>query len=337
MLAIEVKDLVKTYKSQVKRSGLTGGIIDLFRPQYTEVRAVDQITLEVSEGECVGYIGPNGAGKSTSIKMLTGILQPTSGHISILGYNPSTQRKEFAKHIGVVFGQRTQLWWDIAVRESFELLRRIYDVPQRIYQERLDFLVSQFAVQEFLSVPVRKLSLGERMKCDIIASLIHGPQILFLDEPTIGLDAMAKNAIRRILRDLHQKSKTTIILTTHDLQEIEELCDRVVILDHGKILYDGRIEKLKSTVNLTKTVYVDFEVQENANCAEMLRAREGIHEVAILDARAKVVFDAKKITVVDILGYLQNTHRIKDISMQEPSIEEVITKMYTERSLDILL
>lgn len=328
MLAIEAKNLVKTYRSPKKREGFLGGVVDLIRPEYKEVIAVDEINLSISQGECVGYIGPNGAGKSTSIKMLTGILQPTSGEISVLGFDPAKQRKSYAKHIGVVFGQRTQLWWDIAVKESFELLRRIYDIPKLEYKERLEMLVEQFSVKDFLNVPVRKLSLGERMKCDIIASLIHNPKILFLDEPTIGLDAIAKNTIREILKNLHKNYNTTIILTTHDLQEIEELCERIVVLDRGKILFDGTIGRLKGSVNLTKKLFLEFENLASNECFSKVTSFRGVQNFTLDGNRARVSFDAKQVSALEILSLFQTNYSLKDISIEEPDIEEVITTIY---------
>lgn len=330
MFAISAKNLVKKYSSVKKREGIIGGLIDLLTPEYQEFTAVDNISLDVKEGEFLGYIGPNGAGKSTSIKMLTGILQPTSGEIRVLGFNPFQQRKEYCKQIGVVFGQRTQLWWDIAVVESFELLRRIYEIPKAKHKERLSYLVDVFKVSEHLKTPVRKLSLGERMKCDIIASLIHDPKILFLDEPTIGLDALAKNSIREILRNLHKETKTTIVLTTHDLIEIEELCKRIVVLDKGKIVYDGNLEDIRKNVNLERALKLEFsnsisltDLAEDDFCKEF-------NATKINDNVIELKFNSNRYTAIDILSKIKDKVNPRDITIEEPSIEEVISQIYVQ-------
>ncbi len=330
MFAISSSDLIKTYKTANKREGIVGNLKDLFHRNYREVRAVDGISINIEQGEFVGFIGPNGAGKSTTIKMLTGILQPTSGEIRVLGFNPSLQRQEYTKTIGVVFGQRTQLWWDIAVKESFELLRRIYEIPEMEFRERLKYLIDSFQLSSLVDIPVRKLSLGERMKCDIVASLIHNPQILFLDEPTIGLDSIAKNSIRDILRKLHQETKTTILLTTHDLQEIEELCERILVLDKGHIVYDGEISDVRSRVNLTRTLKIELKEIPDVN---FLSDLEYLEDIQVLQSHPKTIevkFDSNKHTVFAILSKFTQSAEIKDISIEEPSIEEVITRIYTD-------
>ena len=237
---ISVSDLSKTFRSYRRREGLWGGIRNLFHREHQEMIAVDRVSFSIQRGEMVGYIGPNGAGKSTTIKMLTGILVPSSGEIVINGFVPWRQRTSYVKTIGVVFGQRTQLWWDIAVIESFKLLRRIYDVSQRDFDERMENFNQILGIRDYLNTPVRKLSLGERMRCDLAAALLHNPPLLFLDEPTIGLDVVAKDHIRKFLRAINQRYQTTVLLTTHDLDDIEELCRRILIIDHGHVLYDGR-------------------------------------------------------------------------------------------------
>ena len=234
MLAIDVKDLRKSFNVQKSRGGLKGAFQDLFARQYQEVLAVNDISFQIPQGEICGYIGENGAGKSTTIKMLTGILVPTSGQISVGGYVPYQEREKFVQNIGVVFGQRSQLWWDIGVIESFHLLRKVYRVGEQDFRKRLDELVERLQLQELLSRPVRKLSLGQRMRCELVAALLHNPSIVFLDEPTIGLDIVVKSEIREFLKDMNQQHGTTILLTTHDLQDIEALCSRVIMLDAGK-------------------------------------------------------------------------------------------------------
>src|ERR1035437_6814722 len=230
---IHVHELCKDFRTFKRREGVWGSIQNLFVRDYRTVAAVDRVSFSIERGEMVGYIGPNGAGKSTSIKMLTGILVPTSGEIRINGYVPYRQRRQYVKTIGAVFGQRTQLWWDIAVIESFKLLRRIYDVSQRDFDERMERFNEILGIRDYLRTPVRKLSLGERMRCDLAASLLHNPPLLFLDEPTIGLDVVAKGRIREFLKEVNRTESTTVLLTTHDLSDIEELSQRILIIDKG--------------------------------------------------------------------------------------------------------
>ena len=242
--AIEVKELTKQFVNFKRREGVSGAFLDLFQRDYTKMLAVDHISFDIRPGELVGYIGANGAGKSTTIKMLTGILVPTSGEVKVSGlvpYNNNLHKKQ----IGVVFGQRTQLWWDIAVIEAFHLLQKIYEVPQDEYKQRLDEFTELLELEELLHKPVRKLSLGQRMRCDLAASLLHNPPVVFLDEPTIGLDVSVKARIRQFIKDINRKHQTTVILTTHDLVDIEEVCNRLIIIDQGKILYDGQLDSLK--------------------------------------------------------------------------------------------
>ncbi|MDN5293110.1 MAG: viologen exporter family transport system ATP-binding protein [Eubacteriales bacterium] len=241
---INVRNLTKEFKIYHHREGVIGAIKDLFHREYRIIRAVDGINMTIEPGEIVGYIGANGAGKSTTIKMLTGILVPTAGEVVVNGFVPYRDREEYTRHIGVVFGQRSQLWWDIAVLESLKLLRRIYRVPEKAFRERLAFFDDLLGLGEFLHLPVRRLSLGQRMRCELAAALLHNPPLLFLDEPTIGLDVLAKARIREFLLQVNREFGTTILLTTHDLKDIEALCPRVIIIDKGRILYDGGREDL---------------------------------------------------------------------------------------------
>src|SRR5580658_7250110 len=259
---IHVHDLCKHFRTFKRREGVWGSIQNLFVRDYRTVSAVDRVGFAIERGEMVGYIGPNGAGKSTTIKMLTGILVPTSGEIRINGYVPYRQRRQYVKTIGVVFGQRTQLWWDIPVVESFKLLRRIYDVPQRDFDERMDTFNQILGISDYLGTPVRKLSLGERMRCDLAAALLHNPPLVFLDEPTIGLDVVAKDHIRKFLRAINERFRTTVLLTTHDLDDIEELCRRIMIIDHGKLLYDGPLSLLKQ--KLLRMKQLKFVLKDNS-------------------------------------------------------------------------
>ncbi len=245
---IEARGLVKEFCKHRSRPGLAGALLDLLSRRMETVRAVDGIDLVVRPGEVVGYIGPNGAGKSTTIKMLTGILVPTSGTLRVNGMVPWRDRQRFCRTIGVVFGQRSQLWWDIAVRESFRLLQRIYRVAEEDYRRQVGMLAEVLELADLMDVPVRKLSLGQRMRCELAAALIHNPPLLFLDEPTIGLDVTVKLRIRQFLRELNARHGTTILLTTHDLGDIQALCQRAVIIDRGRIVYDGSLEALRQAV-----------------------------------------------------------------------------------------
>ena len=258
---ITVSGLTKVYRNFDRREGIGGAVLDLFNRRYRDIRAVDSIDFTINRGEMVGYIGANGAGKSTTIKMLTGILTPTDGRIDVNGLTPQRDRYTHARQIGVVFGQRTQLWWDLAVVEAFNLLQKIYRIPMEDYRERLDRFVEVLDIGGQLHQPVRKLSLGQRMKCDLCASLLHNPPLLFLDEPTIGLDVAVKERIRRFIRFTNQEEQTTIILTTHDLTDIEELCPRIIIIDEGRVIYDGPTEEIKERFGRRRRVI--FTPQED--------------------------------------------------------------------------
>src|SRR5579863_6481946 len=237
---IEVAELSKEFRTFRRRPGVMGALQNLFVREYVTVHAVDRVSFTIEPGEMVGYIGANGAGKSTTIKVLTGILVPTSGRVIANGFVPYRDRRRYTRSLGVVFGQRTQLWWDIAVIESFKLIKEIYQIPDADYRRRLDVFCDILGLKDYLATPVRKLSLGERMRCDLAASLLHNPPLLFLDEPTIGLDVVAKEHIREFLKEINRTERTTVLLTTHDLSDIEELSQRILIIDKGKILFDGQ-------------------------------------------------------------------------------------------------
>jgi ABC-2 type transport system ATP-binding protein len=255
---IDVKNLQKEFKSYSSRQGLKGAFRDLFTRNYKLLKAVDNISLQIKQGEMVAYIGENGAGKSTTIKMLTGILQPTGGSVTVNGMNPHKEREAFTKTIGVVFGQRSQLWWDIAVQESFRLLKKVYKVSDEAYETHMEHVIETLDIGPLLDKPVRKLSLGQRMRCELAAALIHNPQLLFLDEPTIGLDVLVKLKIREFLKEINKNYGTTILLTTHDLTDIEALCDRVIMLDEGRIIYDGALKELKKQWGDGKQIQMQF-------------------------------------------------------------------------------
>ncbi|MBL7662606.1 ATP-binding cassette domain-containing protein [bacterium] len=328
-VVITVANLRKTFQTFKRREGVAGAVKDLFNRNYTPLHAVDGINFQIKRGEILGFIGPNGAGKSTTIKMLTGILKATSGEMSVLGYDPFRDRKNYVGHIGVVFGQRTQLWWDIAVIESLKLLGKIYNVSDTDFKTRIELLTGVLDLKEFLNTPVRKLSLGQRIRSDLAASLIHSPQVLFLDEPTIGLDAVAKDSVREFLQRINSELKTTIILTTHDLREIEELCERIIIIDHGKIIFDGGIDRIKSLPGLTREMIVDFS---GTVTQEELRAKlSSLVEIEIESSRrAQVRFESGKVPAAQLVRAVLDNFDVSDLSILQPPIEEVIMKIYRE-------
>jgi ABC-2 type transport system ATP-binding protein len=319
MLRIDAKKLTKEFKSHKSRPGLSGAFRDLFNREYQLIRAVNDIDLQVNEGEIVGYIGENGAGKSTTIKMLTGILMPTSGELMVNGMIPHKERERFVRTIGVVFGQRSQLWWDIAVQESFNLLKKVYRVKD---SSHLDHMIDVLDIAELLDKPVRKLSLGQRMRCELVAALIHNPPLVFLDEPTIGLDVLVKLKIRDFLKELNQQYGTTILLTTHDLSDIEALSHRVVMIDQGKTIYDGSLRHLKENWGEGKTIHIEFNepvLLEHLPTQYQWKKKSPIQYSALIQG----------VTVSDFLATLSN-FQIKDLSIDETSIEEIVRKIYEE-------
>lgn len=328
MLAIDTEDLRKEFKVQKNREGLGGALRDLFRREYDHIAAVKDITLKIPKGEICGYIGENGAGKSTTIKMLTGILVPTSGKIRVNGYVPYKDRETFVRGIGVVFGQRSQLWWDIGVIESFQLLRKVYRVPQDVFKVRLDELVERLRLQELLNRPVRKLSLGQRMRCELAASLLHNPSILFLDEPTIGLDIVVKTEIREFLLELNRRYGTTILLTTHDLQDIEALCTRVVMLDDGRILYDGGLEQLKEKWGKGKEIVLQFGHAYDQKELEKLTSGMAVKWNADGRHAARIWIPQGDLNVSDVLGKVVGTLDIRDIQIIETKTDEIVREIY---------
>jgi ABC-2 type transport system ATP-binding protein len=328
MFAIDVEQLRKEFKVQQSRSGLKGAFQDLFKRDYKEVVAVKDISFQIPKGEICGYIGENGAGKSTTIKMLTGILVPTSGHIKVNGFVPFQEREKFVAGIGVVFGQRSQLWWDIGVIESFQLLKKVYRVSEEDYKERLDELVERLQLQDLLSRPVRKLSLGQRMRCELAASLLHNPSIVFLDEPTIGLDIVVKTEIREFLKSLNRRYETTILLTTHDLQDIEALCSRVIMLDDGRIIYDGSLEELKAKWGKGKEVFLQFT---NPATLESLKELTAGLEVAWKfdnDFASSVFIPQNQANVSEVLSRIVGVLEIQDIKIVETNTEDIVREIY---------
>jgi ABC-2 type transport system ATP-binding protein len=332
--AIEVRKLRKDFVVQQNRQGLKGAFRDLFKREYKQVEAVKDISFTIPRGEICGYIGENGAGKSTTIKMLTGILVPTSGELLVNGYVPFKEREAFVRGIGVVFGQRSQLWWDIGVIESFQLLRKVYRVPEAEFKQRLDELVQRLQLAELLSRPVRKLSLGQRMRCELAASLLHNPSIVFLDEPTIGLDIVVKTEIREFLKELNRRYETTILLTTHDLQDIEALCSRVIMLDDGRIIYDGGLEELKEKWGKGKEVQLQFEQPVAAE--RLTELTQGLDVVWKPESElaAQVWIPQDRANVSEVLARLVGVLSIKDIKIVETNTDDIVREIYKSGSAD---
>ncbi len=318
MALIELDDVHRTFTVRAK----TGR----FRREKREVRAVDGLSFTVQAGECVGYIGPNGAGKSTTIKMLTGILVPSAGRLRVAGVDPARERTALARRIGVVFGQRTTLWWDLPLRDSYELARRIYRIPEARYRANLARCVELLELGALLDTPVRQLSLGQRMRGDLAAALLHDPQVLYLDEPTIGLDVVSKGRVRDFLREVNREQGTTVLLTTHDLVDIEQLCGRVMVIDHGRVVHDGGLDALHATGRSERTLVVDL--------AEARPAIEvpGARVVKVDGPRQWLAFPAQD-SAAPIVAAVAERYPMVDLSVREPAIEDVIARMYAHAAI----
>ena len=327
-IIIEAVDLHKHFKIFKYRAGLWGAIRNLFARRHEIVRAVDGVSFEIRSGELVGYIGPNGAGKSTTIKMLSGLLVPTSGKLQVNGYVPWKQRKHLVAQLGAVFGQRTTLWWDLPVIESLELLQHIYRIPAKDFAHNLKEFRQLLELDPFLEMPVRSLSLGQRMRADLCAALLHDPPLLFLDEPTIGLDVVAKERIRQFIHHINSQRGTTIILTTHDLSDVERLCERVMIIDHGHLLYDGKLEVLRERFGGNRELDVDFA--EQYDDVEV----RGAQIIAREDMRVVYEFQRGAATASELIGRLSARFRIVDLKVREPDIENTVRRIYEERLLE---
>lgn len=325
---IVVSDLEKHFKVFKHRRGMGGALRNLFSRQHELVRAVDGVSFEIEPGELVGYLGPNGAGKSTTIKMLTGLLVPSGGELWVNGRVPWRQRQAHVATIGAVFGQRTTLWWDLPVIESLDLLQYIYKIPPQLFARNMAEFRELLELDPFLHTPVRSLSLGQRMRADLCAALLHDPILLFLDEPTIGLDVVAKERIRQFIQHVNRQHGVTVILTTHDLSDVEKLCERVMIIDHGQLLFDGQLETLRERFGGKRELVVDL-AQEYADVTiedAVVAGREGL--------RVVYQFERKTITASALIGRLSARYRIRDLSVREPDIEATIRRIYEERLLD---
>ena len=324
MATIETRDLRKTFRSLRRRPGVGGALATLFSREFEEKVAVEDVNISIGEGELVGYIGPNGAGKSTTIKMLTGILVPTSGRVEVAGLVPYENRHANARNIGVVFGQRSQLYWDLPLRESFELLRAIYGVPRDRYRQNLAHFSEILDLERFMGTPVRQLSLGERMRGDFAAAMLHDPKIVYLDEPTIGLDVVAKEAIRTFIAQVNRERGTTVILTTHDLADVERLSRRIILIDHGTVIYDGEVERLRGEYGTHRTLvvtlcehYPDFAV-EGAD----LESNEG--------PIVRLRFNRHTVSAEALLRRVTEKYCLTDVSIIEPDIESIVRRIYLE-------
>ena len=326
---IEIKNVSKEFKVLNRREGLKGSLKDLFSRDYKIVRAVDNISMDIQQGEIVGYLGPNGAGKSTTIKMMTGVLEPTSGEILVSGNVPYQNRTRNAQHIGVVFGQRSQLWWALPLVESFKILKDIYQIPDEKYDSIMKLYRSLVDIEPLLHKPVRQMSLGQRTLSDILAAFLHDPKIVFLDEPTIGLDVAMKSRIRTLIHALNKEKNTTVILTTHDMGDVDALCKRIVIIDKGKMLYDNDINHLKGFFGSYRTLKlrIDGDLKEQA---KLLQKELPEFSVSADDEWISVLVDEEKAKVIDVLSKLQHSYNIRDMQLEEISTEEVIKKIYEE-------
>lgn len=325
---IELRNVRKEFVTTKHYPGLKGAVKGLFTKEKERKIAVDDISLEIKEGEIVGYIGSNGAGKSTTIKMMSGILTPTTGTCVVNGLEPYRNRKRNAKNIGVVFGQRTQLWWDLPLSETYTVLKEIYEVSDRDFKERMDFFHEVLGLQEFMHSTVRTLSLGQRMRADLAVALLHNPKVLYLDEPTIGLDIMVKDKIRQAIREINEKYHTTVILTTHDLNDIEELCERIIIIDAGKKIYDSTLNQLKEDYGNHCSISFEWKETPGAACIEMLRNMGESIVFAEQEKGAVVSFDKNDISVANVIAKVMGTLEVKDIQIKETELTDIVKEIY---------
>ena len=326
---IRVENLSKEFKINKKYPGFKGAIKSFFSTEHITKKAVDDISFEINDGEIVGYIGANGAGKSTTIKMMTGILTPTNGIVTVNGIVPYENREKNAKNIGVVFGQKTQLWWDLPISETFSLLKDIYDITDNDFEERMRFFKEILGLDEFFLNPVRTLSLGQRMRADLAAALIHNPKVIYLDEPTIGLDVVVKESVRKAIKEINAKYGTTIILTTHDLNDIEELCSRIIIIDKGKKIYDGEIEGVKEKYGYLTTVEIQVKEDNLESFNEFTDIKEDDEfNLTYKDNKLLVTFNKNKISSAEIISEVMKEAKVIDFIVKETSIEDIVKKMY---------
>ena len=322
---IRVDELEKTFEIYKKEEGFLNSIKSFFKREKVSIEAVKNISFEIEKGEKVGLLGMNGAGKSTTIKMLTGILYPTSGEISVLGYTPTSDRKEYVKNIGVIFGQKSQLWIDIPPIDAFSLHKKMYDIPEEEYEKRLQYLSKKLGIEDAMKRPVRNLSLGERMKCEFVLSLLHNPDVLFLDEPTIGVDAISKDEIRNFLDEINKEFETSLILTTHDMDDIEEVCDRLIVLDEGEIIHDGDMKGFKDRYVNHIQVSIDYSRVKNQERWDEILSQS---EVTVDGKRYKQLKIEKDRDISQYLSNVMDAVEVTDLDLQEPDLKHIIRSVY---------
>ena len=322
MALIQLLNVKKDYIITEKQTGFQGTFKNLLKPAKKTINAVNDISFSIEKGEMVGFIGPNGAGKSTTIKMLTGILVPSAGSISVMGMSPYKDRKQYVSKIGVVFGQKTQLWWDLPLSDTFDLLKKIYNIPKGIFDENIEIFNNILGLDAFKSQPVRQLSLGQRMRADIAAALLHNPEIVFFDEPTIGLDVVAKDKIRQFIRTINQKRKVTMLFTTHDMQDIEKTCDRVVIIDKGSLLYDGGLNEIKNKLGKKRAIVVEFK--EHYNNIQIAHVETEI----LNEMKMRFIFKRDEVQISELISNLTSNYEISDMTIEEPEIEAIVREIY---------
>ncbi|EMC5219806.1 TPA: ATP-binding cassette domain-containing protein [Streptococcus pyogenes] len=326
MVMIEVSHLQKNFSKTIKEPGLKGALKSFVHPQREIFEAVKDLSFEVPKGQILGFIGANGAGKSTTIKMLTGILKPTSGYCRINGKIPQDNRQDYVRDIGAVFGQRTQLWWDLALQETYVVLKEIYDVPEKAFRKRMDFLNEVLDLNEFIKDPVRTLSLGQRMRADIAASLLHNPKVLFLDEPTIGLDVSVKDNIRRTITQINQEEETTILLTTHDLSDIEQLCDRIIMIDKGQEIFDGTVTQLKQSFGKMKSLSFELKPGQEQVVSQFM----GLPDITVErhELSLDIQYDSSRYQTADIIQKTMADFAVRDLKMTDVDIEDIVRRFY---------
>lgn len=328
MPIIEAKNLYKEFKVYKRNSGLLDTAKSLFHREFEIKKAVENVSFSVDKGELVGYIGPNGAGKSTTIKMLTGILYPTSGEVWVRGNVPQKNRKENAMHIGVVFGQRSQLYWDLPMIDAFDLYKKMYKINDKTFRQNVDFYTEILDMGEFIDRPIRQLSLGQKMRAEFSVALLHNPDIVYLDEPTIGLDVLAKKRIREFIRQVNKERQITVILTTHDMDDIEQICDRLILIDKGKILYDGKVDEFKTSFSEESVIEFIYD-QKDGDEEKIALEVEGIKLSNGEKGKKCASFNKKQYTTAQVSRMLMDRYDIIDFSIKDPKIEDILSKMYT--------
>ena len=326
---IHVENLCKDFYSNKKYEGFGGAIKSLFSNEKIVKKAIDEINFDIAEGEIAGYIGLNGAGKSTTIKIMTGLMTPTAGKCIINGLEPYKNRKIHTKNIGVVFGQRTQLWWDLPVSESFSILKKIYDIPDNRYKQTLSELKELLGLDEFYLTPVRNLSLGQKMRADLAAALLHEPKIIFLDEPTIGLDVIVKAKIRESIKQINKLKKTTVLLTTHDLDDIEQLCNKIIVIDKGKIIYNGSLDEIKENYAIYRKVIFQIKEQKNLNFNETFKLNCEDLTFIENENNLEIKFNKEAIQAPELVNFVMNNYAVSDITIQEPQMEDIVKEIYS--------